>query len=150
MAMEMNGKAFYNAWSPAYEMSGKWVRDYLLTGDGYSDSDKIGRFIMELPRSVPPDQYLFLEVKYQDTNAFSVPVFIGSPNKIDVGFLKNSGSQEWKIEQLGRLSDAAAKAQDYLCGLAVRYQKLAERVTITGSEKFSWIYDREIQLVRGL
>ncbi|MGA2587834.1 MAG: D-glucuronyl C5-epimerase family protein [Candidatus Aminicenantales bacterium] len=99
MAMEMNGKAFYNAWSPAYEMSGKWVRDYLLTGDGYSDSDKIGRFIMELPRSVPPDQYLFLEVKYQDTNAFSVPVFIGSPNKIDVGFLKNSGSQEWKIEQ---------------------------------------------------
>jgi acyl-[acyl-carrier-protein] desaturase len=58
--------------------------------------------------------------------------------------------QEWKIEQLGRLSDAAAKAQDYLCGLAVRYQKLAERVTITGAEKFSWIYDREIQLERGL
>jgi acyl-[acyl-carrier-protein] desaturase len=58
--------------------------------------------------------------------------------------------QEWKIEQLGMLSDAAAKAQDYLCGLADRYQKLAERVNFSGSEKFSWIYDREIQLVRGI
>jgi len=99
MDMEMNGKAFYNAWSPAYEMSGKWVRDYLLNGDGYSDPDDMGRFIMGLPRSVPPDQYLFLEVKYQDTNAFSVPVFIYSQNKIDVGFLKNSGSKEWKVER---------------------------------------------------
>jgi hypothetical protein len=99
MDMEMNGKAFYNAWSPAYEISGKWVRDYLLNGDGYSDPDVMGRFIMELPRSVPSDQYLFLEVKYQDTNVFSVPIFINSPNKLDVGFLKNSGSQEWKVER---------------------------------------------------
>jgi acyl-[acyl-carrier-protein] desaturase len=57
--------------------------------------------------------------------------------------------QEWKIEHLSKLSDTAAKAQDYLCGLADRYHKLAERVSIAGSEKFSWIYDREIQLARG-
>jgi acyl-[acyl-carrier-protein] desaturase len=57
---------------------------------------------------------------------------------------------EWQIEGLGSLSDAAAKAQDYLCGLAARYHKLAERVSFSGSEKFSWIYDREIDLVRGI
>jgi acyl-[acyl-carrier-protein] desaturase len=57
--------------------------------------------------------------------------------------------EEWKIEKLGMLSDAAAKAQDYLCGLAARYEKLAERITISGTEKFSWIYDREIQLSHG-
>jgi acyl-[acyl-carrier-protein] desaturase len=57
---------------------------------------------------------------------------------------------EWQVEKLGMLSDAAAKAQDYLCGLSARYQKLAERVSFTGSEKFSWIYDREIALVRGV
>lgn len=56
--------------------------------------------------------------------------------------------QEWKIERLSMLSDAAAKAQDYLCGLAARYHKLAERVSFSGSEKFSWIYDREIELAR--
>jgi acyl-[acyl-carrier-protein] desaturase len=58
--------------------------------------------------------------------------------------------QEWRIERLTALSDTAAKAQDYLCGLAARYQRLAERVSIAGSEKFSWIYDREIALVRGI
>jgi acyl-[acyl-carrier-protein] desaturase len=57
---------------------------------------------------------------------------------------------EWQIERLGSLSDAAAKAQDYLCGLAGRYHKLAERVSFSGSEKFSWIYDREIDLVGGV
>ncbi len=57
--------------------------------------------------------------------------------------------QEWKIEQLSMLSGAAAKAQDYLCGLADRYHKLAERVSFSGTEKFSWIHDREIELARG-
>jgi acyl-[acyl-carrier-protein] desaturase len=54
--------------------------------------------------------------------------------------------EEWRVAGLSGLSDASAKAQEYLCGLAVRYQKLAERVKFTGSEKFSWIYDREILL----
>jgi acyl-[acyl-carrier-protein] desaturase len=53
---------------------------------------------------------------------------------------------EWKIQGLGGLSDVAAKAQDYLCGLSDRYRVLAERVKIAGSEKFSWIYDREVSL----
>jgi acyl-[acyl-carrier-protein] desaturase len=54
--------------------------------------------------------------------------------------------EEWKVAGLNGLSDASARAQDYVCGLAERYKKLSERVTIAGSEKFSWIYDREITL----
>lgn len=53
---------------------------------------------------------------------------------------------EWKIAGLTGLSDAAADAQEFLCGLSARYHKLAERVKFSGSEKFSWIYDREIRL----
>ncbi len=53
---------------------------------------------------------------------------------------------EWKVAGLGGLTDVAAKGQDYLCGLAERYRKLAERVKFSGGEKFSWIYDREIAL----
>ena len=53
---------------------------------------------------------------------------------------------EWKIAGLGGLSDASAKAQEYLCGLAERYEKVAERMKFSGSERFSWIYDREISL----
>ena len=55
--------------------------------------------------------------------------------------------QDWKIAALQGLSDAAAKAQEYLCGLSHRYMKLAERVSFSGSVKFSWIYDREIALL---
>ena len=53
---------------------------------------------------------------------------------------------EWKVVGIQGLSDASAKAQDYLCGLAARYEKLAGRIKVSGSERFSWIYDREIQL----
>jgi len=53
---------------------------------------------------------------------------------------------EWKIESLTGISDASAKAQDYLCGLSERYLKLAERVSFSGVEKFSWLYEREISL----
>ena len=45
----------------------------------------------------------------------------------------------WKVAGLTGLTDMAAKAQDYVCGLAARYRTLAERVTLTGSERFSWI-----------
>lgn len=54
--------------------------------------------------------------------------------------------KEWRIETIQGLSDAAAKAQDYLCTLSGRYHKLAERLKITGSAKFSWIFEREIVL----
>jgi acyl-[acyl-carrier-protein] desaturase len=53
---------------------------------------------------------------------------------------------EWKVASLKGLSDAAAHAQEFLCGLPERYQKLAERIRFTGSERFSWIYNREITL----
>ena len=54
--------------------------------------------------------------------------------------------EEWEVETLKGLSDAAAKAQDYLCTLSARYEKVAERMKISGSSKFSWIFDREIVL----
>jgi acyl-[acyl-carrier-protein] desaturase len=54
---------------------------------------------------------------------------------------------EWKVSELKGLSDAAAAAQEFLCGLAERYQKLAERTRTAGPEKFSWIYGREIRPV---
>jgi acyl-[acyl-carrier-protein] desaturase len=52
---------------------------------------------------------------------------------------------EWNVAALRGLSDEAAEAQEYLCGLAQRYQKLAERMEragLCGAERFSWIYDR--------
>ncbi len=64
----------------------------------------------------------------------------------DYAEIINTLVDEWKITGLQGLSDASAKAQEYLCGLAERYQRLAERVKISGSEKFSWIYDREVSL----
>jgi len=53
---------------------------------------------------------------------------------------------EWKIAGLTGISDASARAQEYLCGLSERYHQLAERVTFSGVEQFSWIYDRKIAL----
>ncbi|MER3522771.1 MAG: hypothetical protein C4326_01545 [Ignavibacteria bacterium] len=52
--------------------------------------------------------------------------------------------QHWKLETMQGLSDAAAKAQDYLCNLSERYAKLADRVRFSGKEKFSWIFDRDV------
>jgi hypothetical protein len=53
---------------------------------------------------------------------------------------------EWKVGSLTGISGASAKAQEYLCGLSERYLNLAGRVSFTGVEKFSWLYDREISL----
>ncbi len=61
--------------------------------------------------------------------------------------------KNWEVERMRGLSDVAAKGQDYLCGLADRYKKLAERVKYDGQEKFSWIYDREVNpsvILKGL
>lgn len=54
--------------------------------------------------------------------------------------------EHWKLETIDGLSDAAAKAQDYLCNLSERYAKLADRVSFSGKEKFSWIFDRDVVL----
>ena len=52
----------------------------------------------------------------------------------------------WKIETIRGVSGAAAKAQDYLCTLSERYQRLASRIILEGNEQFSWIYGREVFL----
>jgi acyl-[acyl-carrier-protein] desaturase len=53
---------------------------------------------------------------------------------------------DWKIEGLTGISGASAKAQEYLCRLSERYLNLADRLSFSGVEKFSWLYDREIAL----
>jgi acyl-[acyl-carrier-protein] desaturase len=50
----------------------------------------------------------------------------------------------WDIEHIPGLSDLAAKAQDYLCSLATRYRALAQRVTLEGTDHFSWIFNRQV------
>ena len=53
--------------------------------------------------------------------------------------------EEWSIAGLKGLLDEAAEAQEYLCGLSQRYQRLAERlkrVGPRGPEEFGWIYNR--------
>lgn len=50
----------------------------------------------------------------------------------------------WNIGAITGLSDAASKAQEYLCTLAERYRNLSERIVLSGTEKFSWIFDRAI------
>lgn len=57
--------------------------------------------------------------------------------------------QHWRLETIAGLSDVAAKAQDYLCNLSERYAKLADRVSYSGKEKFSWIFDRDILIELG-
>lgn len=52
--------------------------------------------------------------------------------------------RHWKIESLQGLSDVAAQAQEYLCNLAERYLRLAERARFDGRQSFSWIYGREV------
>ncbi len=52
--------------------------------------------------------------------------------------------KHWAVANINGLHDAAAKAQDYLCGLADRYHKLAERVSFNNQESFSWIFDRAV------
>jgi acyl-[acyl-carrier-protein] desaturase len=52
--------------------------------------------------------------------------------------------QHWNLEKIAGLSDVAAKAQDYLCTLADRYHKIADRFTSPGGQQFSWIFNRSI------
>lgn len=54
--------------------------------------------------------------------------------------------REWKVAGLKGLRDAAAEAQEFLCRLPERYRKIAERLRFSGSECFSWIHNRTIQL----
>lgn len=60
--------------------------------------------------------------------------------------------QDWKIDQLSGLSPAAEKAQDFLCRLPGRYQKVLDRMsmkerksddTLVPNYRFSWILSPE-------
>eukprot|EP00249_Psilotum_nudum_P013712 c24469_g1_i2 orf=405-1841(-) len=60
--------------------------------------------------------------------------------------------KRWNIEKMEGLSSRAQKAQDYVCGLAIRFRHLEERVQAKikkgpTSAKFSWIFDREVSLL---
>lgn len=54
----------------------------------------------------------------------------------------------WKVPSRTGLSDLAAKAQEYLCGLATHYQRFAERVDGRIAKQprtpLSWIFDRPV------
>lgn len=50
----------------------------------------------------------------------------------------------WKIETLTGLKDGASKAQDYLCVLAARYKKIAERMKIPDEINLSWLSNNKL------
>lgn len=52
--------------------------------------------------------------------------------------------KHWAVANINGLYDAAAKAQDYLCGLAERYHKLADRVSFNNQVTFSWIFNKAV------
>lgn len=57
----------------------------------------------------------------------------------------------WKVEQMTGLSGEGRKAQDYVCGLAPRIRRLEERAQSRAKQgpavPFSWIFDRQVQLL---
>lgn len=59
----------------------------------------------------------------------------------------------WKVEERQGLSGDAAEAQEYLAKLPARIRKLSERSMArrrkapTQHGKFSWVYDRPVQLI---
>lgn len=56
----------------------------------------------------------------------------------------------WKVEEITGLSDEGRKAQDYVCTLAPRFRKLAERnhskAKVSRTMPFSWIFNRQVLL----
>jgi acyl-[acyl-carrier-protein] desaturase len=50
----------------------------------------------------------------------------------------------WKIEHLTGLQDGASKAQDYLCTLASRYKRIAERMKIPEDVSLSWLSNKKL------
>ncbi|PKA52413.1 Acyl-[acyl-carrier-protein] desaturase, chloroplastic [Apostasia shenzhenica] len=60
---------------------------------------------------------------------------------------------KWKVEGLVGLSGEGKKAQEFLCSLAPRFRKLEKRAEERAKQqalptmvRFSWIFDREVQL----
>jgi len=50
----------------------------------------------------------------------------------------------WKIDALTGLKDGAAKAQDYLCTLADRYKRIAERMKIPEDINLNWLSNKKL------
>ncbi len=50
----------------------------------------------------------------------------------------------WKVETLGGLQDGMAKAQDYLCSLADRYKKIAERMKVPDEISLAWLSNKKM------
>ena len=61
--------------------------------------------------------------------------------------------KRWNLEKVEGLTGEGNKAQEYLCKLAPRIRKLADRaaakakLTAKASEKFSWVFNREVALL---
>ena len=49
----------------------------------------------------------------------------------------------WKIDSLTGLKDGAAKAQDYLCTIASRYKRIAERMKVPDDINLSWLAPKQ-------
>ena len=45
----------------------------------------------------------------------------------------------WKVESMHGLNAAASKAQDYLCTLAAKYRRLAERLQVPAEVELAWV-----------
>jgi acyl-[acyl-carrier-protein] desaturase len=84
----------------------------------------------------------------QDRNLYTkfsrVAQRIGVYTVVDYAEIIDDLVQHWQIGGLQGLTSAAAKAQDYLCTLSERYQKIAARILSDGSDSFSWIYGRTV------
>lgn len=50
----------------------------------------------------------------------------------------------WKVETIGGLQDGMAKAQDYLCNLADRYKKIAERMKVPDEISLAWLSNNKM------
>jgi acyl-[acyl-carrier-protein] desaturase len=50
----------------------------------------------------------------------------------------------WKIDTLTGLQDGMSKAQDYLCNLAGRYKKIAERMKVPDEINLEWLSNKKM------
>jgi acyl-[acyl-carrier-protein] desaturase len=103
-------------------------------------------FAEMMKKKITMPAYLMFDGRDRDLYAkFSkVAQRIGVYTVVDYAEIIDDLVKHWQIGGLTGLGGAAAKAQDYLCTLSERYQKLATRVLSDGSESFSWIYGRTV------
>ncbi len=64
---------------------------------------------------------------------------MGIYTTFDYANIINHLTDQWKIASITGLKDYAAKAQEYLCTLADRYRRIAERVTVQPTANPAWI-----------